>query len=514
MGIFGSIFGDGGRAGGNVLDGDVRREAHDDAGAAGIGSASGSGIDPGSPAGSAHASSPGDGNPAARGSPDGRADYAPSRPPCSDGAVVASVEPRSPAHRAGLRPGCRILSAEGQSMRDIIDWFWLSDGFSVHIEFADVHGRRRKATMRRKAMQDWGFEFSDNLFDGVRTCRNSCTFCFMSMLPEGMRSGMYLRDDDYRLSFLQGNFVTLTNMDEDDVQRVIEMGISPLHMSVHALDPDARRKLMGRNHQRGLDAMHELLDAGIDLHMQVVLVPGVNDGAVLEELAEWAVDQEHVLSLGIVPLGFTRYQDRFPSSFDAPEDSLAVIEQMAPIQERSRARNGSTKIHLADEFYVNAYPDDVAGNLPPAEHYDGYPQFHDGIGMLRSLVDDWRSLPQPRSADGHMSIVCGEALRPLMEQLVSELPAMVARSVDVIGVGCGFFGGNVDVSGLLTAQDVVGSLSRNCPEGTVLLPEAMFNSDGLTLDNVSAAEISREISRPVRVICYSADCIFESLGPS
>lgn len=450
-------------------------------------------------------------DPAGRDAPAGRADYAPSRVPCSEGALVESVEPRSPAHRAGLRPGCRIVTAGGQPLRDIIDWFWLSDGFEVDIEFEDAHGRRRSATMRRKAMQGWGFEFSENLFDGVRTCRNACTFCFMSMLPEGMRSGMYLRDDDYRLSFLQGNFVTLTNMGEEDVRRVIEMGISPLHMSVHALDPDARRKLMGKNHQRGLDAMHELLDAGIDLHMQVVLVPGVNDGGVLEELAEWAVEQEHVLSLGIVPLGFTRYQDRFSSSFDAPEDSLAVIEQMAPIQERSRARNGATKIHLADEFYVNAHPDDVAGNLPPAEYYDGYPQFHDGIGMLRSLVDDWRELEQPQSAGAHVTMVCGKALDSIMRQLVDELPDEAREKIEVRGVENGFFGGNVDVSGLLTAQDVVSELSGNCVEGTVFLPDAMFNSDGLTLDNVSAADISRRISRPVRVLCYSADCIFESL---
>ena len=455
-----------------------------------------------------------------------RADYAPACIPGACRAKVASVCPGSPADAAGISAGCSILGAGGMPLRDIVDWFWASDGFDVEVEFADPNGRVCTAILERQPMQDWGFEFSDNIFDDVITCRNACTFCFMAMLPEGMRKGMYLRDDDYRLSFLQGNFVPLTNMEDADVERVIEMGLSPLHMSVHALDPDARRALMGRNHQRGLDVMHRLLDAGIDLHMQVVLVPGVNDGDVLRELAQWAVGQEHVLSLGVVPLGYTRYQERFDHSFDDSAAALEVIELARPIQEESRRINGATKLHLADEFYANAYGDDVANMLPPAEHYDGYPQFHDGIGMLRSLVDDWESLlgrcereldgecasSVPEGAAGRTAIVCGGALAPLMRGLVARLPHRARERVDVVCVLNAFFGGNVDVSGLLTASDIVEALQGAAlGDTTVLLPEAMFNSDGLTLDNRGAAEISQAIGCPVSVICYCAEDIFEAL---
>ena len=452
-----------------------------------------------------------------------RADYAPSTSPGTRKAMVATVRQGSPASAAGIESGCVIVRAGGMRLRDIIDWFWVSDGFDVDVEFIDLDGRLRSATLFRKPMQDWGFKFCDNIFDDVITCRNACTFCFMAMLPRGMRSGMYLRDDDYRLSFLQGNFVTLTNMSDADIDRVVEMGLSPLHMSVHALDPHARLALMGKNHQRGLDVMQRLLDAGIDLHMQVVLVPGVNDGDVLRELASWAVEQEHVLSLGVVPLGYTRYQDRFERSFDDPRDALEVIELAKPIQEASRRMCGATKLHLADEFYANAYGDDVAHNLPPASHYDGYPQFHDGIGMLRSLVDDWESqvarcsrTDEPEcsvgAAGSHFAIVCGRALAPLMGELASRLPQDVAKRVDVLAVPNAFFGGNVDVSGLLTASDVIEALGEGLPEeSTVLLPDAMFNSEGLTLDNRSAADISQAILRPVRVICYCAEDIFNAL---
>ncbi len=498
-----------------------------------------------------------------------RADYAPTQMQSSGGAVVASVAEGSPAARAGLVPGAKVIDVDDEEIEDIIDWFWLSDGYDVSLTCEFPDGTQRSVNMEREPMESWGFEFSDNVFDGVRTCCNSCAFCFMSMLPKGMRSGMYLRDDDYRLSFLQGNFVTLTNMSDEDVDKIIAMDLSPIHVSLHALDPDARLQLMGKNHQRGLDVMRELLSAGIDLHLQVVLVPGVNDGRVLDELAGWAVEQEHVLSLGIVPLGFTRFQDRFDKSFGNPADALAVIDQMKPFQRRARELYGCTKVHLADEFYVNAYPGKVLENLPESWEYDDYPQFFDGIGMLRSLADEWRELVGEAGstaeaegsgnhgghADSEASrtskkvlVVCGTALQPIMQKLLDNSP--FAAYANAVGIENRFFGGNVDVTGLLTGADVreqlpewmqqIGGTSNSesldhgsdatgitagigkggsnsiCAKGfsediCVILPEAMFNDDGLTLDNLSAADIESDISCPVSVVCYSASEIFDLL---
>lgn len=453
-----------------------------------------------------------------------RADYAPSSNTQNLNAKIACVKAYSPAFNAGLKPGYIVISANNISLIDIIDWFWVSDGFEVDIEYMDTQGKVHRTTLIREPMQEWGLKFCDNIFDGVITCKNACTFCFMSMLPSGMRKGMYLRDDDYRLSFLQGNFVTLTNMSDDDINRVIEMDLSPLHMSVHALDPDARLALMGKNHKRGLEAMHKLLDVGIDLHMQVVLVPGINDGHVLYELAKWAIDQEHVLSLGVVPLGYTKYQSKFSSSYNNPKDALKIIELVRPLQELSQKKYGQTKLHLADEFYINAYGADAISNLPQAFYYDGYPQFFDGIGMLRSLIDDWeiclknteqnctnhnQSLEPPTK---NIVMICGHALAPIMQSLVSRLPQNIKNKVEVYGISNLFFGGNVDVSGLLCASDVIDALKDRPLQNTeIWLPEAMFNSDGLTLDNVSATNISQIILHPVRVICYCAKDIFDAL---
>ena len=432
------------------------------------------------------------------------ADYAPTTPPGSIGAVVAHVTPGSPADDAGILPGMRVLAADGEPLRDIIDWFWLSDGFSVELEVSDgiLHGTTE---MVREPMEEWGLEFADNIFDGLNTCCNACTFCFMSMLPEGMRTGMYIRDDDFRLSFLQGNFVTLTNMSDDDVDRVIAQDLSPLHMSLHAVDPDVRRQLMGRNHARGLEVARELLDAGIKLHLQVVLVPGVNDGAVLDETIRWAIAEDNVESIGIVPLGFTRFQDRFDVSFSDSDASRTVIEQVGVYQRTVAARGEVGKVQLADEFYVNAYGDETVEHLPPASDYAGYPQYYDGIGMLRVLVDEWAELDLgtlSRAALQKATIVCGRSLEPVLRSLIASSP--LASCAEVLGVDNAFFGGNVDVSGLLTGADVAAALAGSASP-LAILPSAMFNDDGLTLDGMTASAIEAASGVPVSVVCYTAE---------
>ena len=457
-----------------------------------------------------------------------RADYAPTQQPpvAGDGlpqALIDAVDAGSPAALVGLTSGCKITYADGAVMEDIVDWFWLSDGFEVELEFEDPEGQWHEAVLQREPMQDWGLHFADNVFDGVRTCCNACTFCFMSMLPQGMRAGMYLRDDDYRLSFLQGNFVTLTNMSDHDVQRVIDMNMSPLHVSLHALDANARLALMGCNHQRGLDVLMQLLQAGIDVHLQAVLVPGVNDGPVLDELMSFAVKQQHVLSLGIVPLGFTRFQDRFDRAYDEPSDALRILQQAEPYRARSRELWGTTKVQPADEFYVNAFGDEVEQHLPHDWEYDDYPQYFDGIGMLRNLVDEWHDeicaqgtrlgLGRPVDADEvapSVVLVAGRALDGLLRRLFDQLDPELSRHMHVLGVDNQYFGGNVDVTGLLTGEDVVKACKvwmhghDRTRETFFVLPQPMFNDDGLTLDNCSTAAIQRAVGSTFSVVCYNA----------
>lgn len=257
-----------------------------------------------------------------------RTDYAPSEPCGGRGACLKAVEKGSPAYQAGLRPGMMLTQVDGSALRDLIDWYWLSADSQIVIcgvvpeGVVDGDGDRGpfefEVDIEREPGRSWGIEFEDCVFDGMRLCRNACLFCFMSMLPAGLRPALYLRDDDYRLSFLQGNFVTLTNLDEADVERIIAQHISPLHVSVHAVDHAVRSVLLGAHESRGLEALDILLAAGIECHTQIVLVPGLDDGDVLIETLGWLEARPGVLSCSIVPLGYTRYQTRFDSSYETP----------------------------------------------------------------------------------------------------------------------------------------------------------------------------------------------------
>jgi len=279
-----------------------------------------------------------------------RADYAPSQVMGGSGAIIGAVEPGSPAARSGLAAGMAVQLVDGQPLGDILDWFWLADGAEVSLTILDSQqpgtvgteypaqvtrpavpvtgetGDSKEILLRREWGEPWGIEFADPLFDGLRTCRNDCLFCFMKMLPSGMRPALYLRDDDYRLSFLQGNFVTLSNLSAADLQRIVAMHLSPLHVSLHAVTPAIREQLMGRNHQQGLDALEQLLAAGIEFHAQMVLMPGINDGAELERSLDWLAARPQFISTGIVPYGYTRHA-RLQTGY-TPQQAAAVIAQV------------------------------------------------------------------------------------------------------------------------------------------------------------------------------------------
>ena len=216
-----------------------------------------------------------------------RADYASTRPQ-ADGAWVASVEDGSPAWEAGIEPGMRIVSVNGVEPRDLIDWRWEADGACCELEVFDPRDNTTTpCELWREPGQDWGIDFTDVLFDGIRTCVNACQFCFMAMLPPEARATLTLRDDDYRLSFLQGNFVTLTNVTDEEAERIVTCGLSPMNVSIHAITPQVRRSLIGRRADRGIEVLERLLEGGIEVHAQIVLCPGVNDGAELEATLDW-----------------------------------------------------------------------------------------------------------------------------------------------------------------------------------------------------------------------------------
>jgi len=421
------------------------------------------------------------------------------------GGRVARLVPGSAAAAAGIRVGDVVRAVDGNTVRDTLDWQWLSDGdeFTVTVEsnrdtfdldFVRVYG------------EPLGIEFEDVVFDGVMECVNACAFCFVAQLPPGLRPALSVRDDDYRLSFLFGNFITLTNLDESDIDRIIEQRLSPLFVSLHAVDPVVRARLVCPTvEDTTLDRIDMLLDGGIDIHVQIVLVPGINDGAVLQETLEWLALRDGIVSVGIVPLGFTAFQSRFERSFTPPE-SAAVIEGIVPVQAKMRAQRDANWVYLADEFYLSAGSD-----LPADDEYDDYPQYENGIGLVRSFIDEFAGAkPDVQATEGDVVAVTGTLFAPVLRKIIAD--AGLSRLVRVLPVENRLFGGNVSVTGLLGGNDVVDAVRGDGCVGIYLLPDVVVNSDGLLLDDVPADELSARAGADLRVIGSDAASLVAALA--
>ena len=442
------------------------------------------------------------------------ADYGRTKDPDDQhGALVVAVREDSPAYDAGIEPGMRVLTVNRRTLTDMTVWLWEAGDETVEVEVFDPSDDTvTPCELERFPGEDWGIEFDGAVFDGMRTCVNACVFCFMTMLPRHMRGTLYIRDDDYRLSFLQGNFVTLTNMSDAEVADVIDHRLSPMNVSLHAVTPEVRRRLMGRNAARGMEVLRAFMDAGIEIHAQVVLCPGLNDGEELLRTLTFCEEHPQITSLGIVPLGYTRFQERFTSSFsDDPLAARAVIDQVAPFQERMRAARGRTVFQLADEFYLDAKVEP-----PAAELYDGYPQYYDGIGMVRSYLDETKELVE---REGHRLAEAAERLSRRKRRLVV-VSGMAARDVvagfversplqgEVRGIVNDYFGGNVDVTGLICGEDLLAQIGEDLQGVMLFVPDVMFNADALTLDGYHQMRLVAELSR------RGAECHIASTMPS
>jgi putative radical SAM enzyme (TIGR03279 family) len=445
-----------------------------------------------------------------------RADYASTRDTYPGiGGLVAALEPGGAAERAGIAIGDVVRTADGATLRDVVDWRWHADGPTVSVEGVHADGSLLALTLERTLGEAWGVEFADPLFDGIRTCANQCAFCFMTQLPKGLRRTLYVRDDDYRLSFLQGNFVTLTNLTDADMGRIAEQHLSPLYVSLHAVTPVVRARLVCARDDRALERFDALVEAGIDLHVQIVLVPGENDGAELDTTLRWLAEREGVLSVGVVPLGYTGHQSRFDRSFADAEAAAAVIDQLVEWREAARQRDGMAWVHAADEFYLNA-----RRALPAAEEYDGFPQYENGIGVVRSFVDDIggaaedlsEAFASVRAADRRAVIVTGELARPVFEGLVRDFDAVDVS--EVLPVANRFFGGNVSVAGLLTAKDITRAIvdhAGRMPGSVYLVPDIIGNADGLTLDDVRLGDLVARAGADVRLVSCDAGGMLDGL---
>ena len=427
-----------------------------------------------------------------------RPSYGTAQPNASAGGRVAAVEAGSAADHAGLRAGDVVVLAEGEPIRDVIDWQWAASDGAVDIRVVGADGAARDLTLEREQGESFGIEFDGVVFDGVRECENACQFCFVAQLPAGLRAPLYVRDDDFRLSFLFGNFVTLTNLSDADVARIGTQRLSPLYVSLHAVDPDVRRKLVcATGEDTAVQRLDELLDAGIRFHVQIVLVPGVNDGEVLDETLGWLSERQGVLSVGVVPLGFTAHQVRYQASFGEPAAAAAVLEQLEGWQRRMHGNRGAAWVWPADEFYLAA-----AREVPSWDEYDDFPQYENGIGLVRAFTDELAQAlaeESPLPATRPVTLVTGELFAPVLRALAPSLEAAGVR-VGVLAVPNRLFGGNVSVTGLLSGVDIARAVTNDSADSPYLVPDIVVNSDDRLLDDVRPADLPALAHKDVRVV--------------
>ena len=435
--------------------------------------------------------------------------------------MVLAVSPGSLAMELGIEPGDRVLGVNGQPLVDALDFQFQAQSERVVID-VDRQGSILRYDLELEGDEFWGITFEDPTFDGVRICENACPFCFIKQIPKGMRRSLYVMDDDFRYSMLYGSFVTLTNLSEEDWQRIEEQHISPMHVSVHATNPDLRVQLVG-NPKAGkiMDDLVRLERAGVDFHCQLVLVPGINDGEEMDRsLRDLSSFGERLKSIAGVPVGLSKHGQerqskqmrlsrtcmrRLPGANQEairvrryePDEAARVIEQAEVWQERFRRERGDTFYHLGDEFYLM-----TGREVPNADHYAGFPQVEDGIGITRFFLEETEQYLR-RARPGVLrgtagTIACGTLIAPTMATAVEQFNAHTGSHLIVRGIDNTFLGTEINVSGLLSGGDIIDQLKDEPANGPVFVTKKMVSDrTGTLLDDVRIEDVAGSLGRSV-----------------
>ncbi len=435
------------------------------------------------------------------------------------GGIVTQVIPGSLADQAGLLAGDVLISINGLELTDLIDYRYQMADDRLELAF-QREGELHRCLVQKDIDADLGLSFQDAVFDHIRVCANRCNFCFILQQPEGMRESLYIMDDDYRLSFLQGNFITLTNIPEREWQRIERLRLSPLYVSVHATDPELRARILQQPRGRLLfDQLDRMQRSGLQFHAQIVLMPGINDGEQLDRTIRELTERylPDLLSINIVPVALNRFREILDlPHIDAPTPAWcrAVIQQIKPWQKQLKSEWDEAIVQLSDEFYVlGEVP------LPRASHYGDFENVQDGVGGGALLGWEWkklaRKLPAALARPVQAQVVTGKAARHIVAPLFDDLARVEGCDVQLVDVPSRFWGELITVTGLLTGQDLIDEPRLREGTGEIWIPDIMLKAGTeVFLDDLCVADVEAGLGRPVRILPTTAQGLFDAVTGS
>lgn len=413
--------------------------------------------------------------------------------------TIKYVEPESLAFEAGICEGDRLLKINGHEVHDILEYRYLISEYEVTVEVEKKDGSV-EIIMIESDYEDLGIEFREGLIDEAQSCTNKCIFCFIDQLPKGMRETVYFKDDDTRLSFLQGNYVTLTNMSDEEIDRLIGMHVSPINVSVHTTNPTLRCKMLNNRFAgRCFEIMQKFRDNNIYMNCQIVLCPGINDKDELERsLYDMASLFPNVNSISVVPVGLTRYREElYPLTPFDKQSSYETICQVEKLQKEFYEKYGTRLVYLSDEFYVNA-----GMEVPKPDVYEGFPQIENGVGLMASMKEEFDeaiNLVPKRKYSRRVMMATGEIAYDFIAGLAKRVSeAAKGVSIDVYAIKNNFFGGGVTVSGLVTGGDIISQLKDKPKADILTIPQSMLrDEDDIFLDDTTVEDVERELGMKI-----------------
>lgn len=428
--------------------------------------------------------------------------------------IISKILPGSIAQELEIEPGDALVSVNDTAIQDVFDYHYQMNEEYVTVVIRKPDGEEWEYEIEKDYEDDIGIVFENGLMDEYRSCCNRCIFCFIDQMPPGMRETLYFKDDDSRLSFLQGNYVTLTNLKEQDIERIITYKLAPIHISVHTMNPKLRCEMLNNRFAgEALQKMRRLYEAGIEMNGQIVLCKGVNDGEELErsirELVEYV---PHMRSVSVVPAGLTKFREGlYPLELFTSQEAQEVLRTIHRWQKQCMERFGTHFIHASDEWYLLAKEE-----LPPEESYDGYLQLENGVGMLRLLLDEFQEALQEGEngtlSQETISVATGKLAAPYIQMLAQEfMQRYPQKRIQVFAIRNDYFGEQITVAGLLTGQDILNQLKEQELGDRLLLPCSLLRSgEEVFLDDMTVGELKNALQVRIDIVNSNGQDLYEA----